>query len=180
MSVKSLTVVADDDGRDLCVLSRNIDGHLTGHGVDLRDFLRGYIITRQPKTADKRKTVSTIGWLAVTLITEFKTGMGDFELLPSGTRDTGEEYIYTVYARHTSRKLPSLLNLRVEVTYPRYAEINPNNDSKTTIIYDGLLDEFDPPEVQAQWSQGQDELNHSADTRVAQTRAAQVGTHKTQ
>jgi hypothetical protein len=85
MSVKSLTVVLDDDGKEVCVLSRTLDGHLTGHGVDLKNFLRGFIITRQSKSADSRKTVASIGRLAALLIAEFQAGTGDFELLSPGS-----------------------------------------------------------------------------------------------
>lgn len=172
MSVKSLTVVLDDDGREICVLMRTLDGHLTGHGVDLRNFLRGYIISRESKSADNRKTTSTIGRLAAKLIAEFNSGVGDFELLPCGTRRVGEEYIYFVLARHASPATPSLLNLRVEAVFQHYAEIEPENKSRTTVIYDGLLDEFDPHETQVQWSHGQDELDHFSEIQSPLAREA--------
>lgn len=167
MSVKCLTVIPDDEGKDVCVLSRTIDGYLTGHGEYLRNFLRGYLITREAKAMDHRNAAPTIGRLAAKLIAEFKAGIGDFELLPAGTRDQGEEYRYTICARHSALKIPSLLNLRVEVAFPRYAEIDSSNASKMTVIYEGLLDEFDPHEVQAQWEHGEEELNHFVDNQVA-------------
>ncbi len=167
MSVKSLTVITNDEGKDVCVLSRDIDGYLTGHGEYLRNFLRGYLITREAKSKDNRKAITKIGRLAALLVAEFKSGIGDFELLPAGTRDQGEEYLYTIYARHSSLKTPSLLNLRVEVAFPQYSEIDPSNNSRMTVIYDGLLDEFDPHEVQSNWEHAEDELDHFVDSQVA-------------
>lgn len=89
MSVKSLTVVLDDDGKEVCVLSRTLDGHLTGHGVDLRNFLRGFIIKRGSKSADSQKTVANIGRLAALLIAEFHSGTGEFELRSPGVHEGG-------------------------------------------------------------------------------------------
>jgi hypothetical protein len=179
MSVKSLTVVADDDGRDVCVLLRTLDGHLTGHGAELRAFLRGYIIARS-RIIDGEKAASTIGRLASALVSEFSVGIGDFELLPSDTRHVGEEYVYTVYAHHTIPKMPSLLNLRIEADFSRFkTNDSADDDKRMTVIYDGLLDEFDPMEVLAQWSHGPDALQDYVDARVAQARAAVVGSHTT-
>lgn len=180
MSVKSLTVVLDDDGKEVCVLSRTLDGHLTGHGVDLRNFLRGFIIKRGSKSADSQKTVANIGRLAALLIAEFHSGTGEFELRSPGVHEGGQEYVYTVYARHTVPTTPSLLNLRIETAFLSYAEIDPDNGSKTTVIYDGLLDEFDPHEVHDQWSHAQDDLSHGADPKIVHARSTAASASKIQ
>ena len=148
MGVKSLTIVLDDEGTEICVLQRSIDGYLSGHGEDLKRVLRGHVITREYRSKDHSKAAVSMEHLAVLLIKDFRWGVGFSELLPCGTRDRGEDYVYTVYPRHTSPKLPSLLNLRVEAVFPKYTGPDLNKESTRTVIYDGLLDEFIPNEVQ--------------------------------
>lgn len=167
MGVKSLTVVLDDEGRDICVLSRSIDGYLSGHGEDLKRFLRGHVINRELPTKDNRKVAASMGHLAVLLIKNFRLGIGLFELLPCETRDQGEEYVYTVYPRHTSAKAPSLLNLRIEAPFPSFTGLGPSLESSRTLIYDGLLDEFDPKEVEAQWECSEEDMDKLVDAEVA-------------
>lgn len=175
MGVKSLTVVLDDEGRDICVLSRSLDGYLNGHGDDLKRSLRGHVIAREVRSKDHRKIAYSMGHLAVLLIKEFRWGIGIFELLPGGTRGCGEEYIYTVYPRHTSPKAPSLLNLKVETLFPGYTGNDLPKASTTTVIYDGLLDEFDPNETQARWEYSETELDHLVDTEIEIGSAAKAG-----
>ncbi len=167
MGVKSLTVVLDDEGRDICVLSRSIDGYLSGHGEDLKRFLRGHVVTRELRTKDNRKVATSMGHLAVLLIKDFRSGIGLFELLPCETRDQGEEYVYTVYPRHNSTKAPSLLNLRIEATFPTFTGPDRAGESTRTVIFDGLLDEFDPKEVEAQWECSEEDMDKLVDAEVA-------------
>ncbi|MBK8464936.1 MAG: hypothetical protein IPL32_03820 [Chloracidobacterium sp.] len=175
--MKSLTIVLDDEGRDICVLSRSIDGDLTGHGDDLKRLLRGHLITRESRSKDHHKVAFSMGHLAVTLIKDSKWGIGFFKLLPCGTRDYGEEYIYTVYPRHTASKTPSLLNLRIETLFPEYTGTDSPKNHTWTVIYDGLLDEFNPNEVQAQWECSEDELDQLVDTEIALAASATASSH---
>ena len=177
MGIKSLTIVLDDEGRDICVLSRSIDGYLTGHGDDLKRLLRGHVITRESRSKDHRKIAFSMGHLAVILIKDYRWGIGFFELLPGGTRDQEAEYIYTVYPRHTASKIPSLLNLRVEALFPEYTGTPLPKDYTRTVIYDGLLDEFNPNEVQAKWECSEDELDQLVDTEIALAESATTSSH---
>src|SRR5690349_21004379 len=114
MSVKCLTVVLDDDGKEVCVLYSSTNGQLTGHGEDLKALLCGYTIIHNLRSKDRANIAVNLRHLAVILIKKIRPINGLLEMLPSGTRNIGEEYVYTVYPRHTSAKLPSLLNLRIE------------------------------------------------------------------
>ncbi|MEP6789507.1 MAG: hypothetical protein ABJB40_13795 [Acidobacteriota bacterium] len=172
MSVKSLTVIQDDGGNDICVLSRNINGDLTSHGEELKRFLRGCVISKDGYIKDSRHSAASMGHLAVQMIKRLQINIGLIEMLPAGTRDQGEEYIYSIYPRHALLEQPSLLNLRVEAAFPHYTEIDPNNQSKMTVLYDGLLDEFDANVVRAQWEHAADELDHFVDTQVELAKSA--------
>src|SRR4051794_34158054 len=114
MSVKCLTVVLDDEGRELCTLSLGVNGQLTGHGRELKQLLRGYAVVHDLRIKDRRATALSPGHLAVLLIRRLRPIAAPLEMQPVGTRSTGEEYIYTIYPRHTSSKFPSLVNLRIE------------------------------------------------------------------
>lgn len=174
MGIKSLTVVSDDDGKDVCVLSRDMDGDLTGHGAYLRKFLRGFIIARRSRPADQRSTVPSMGRLAAILIAEFRSGIGEFELLPSATRGVDEDYVYTIYPRHSTPSTPSLLNLRVEAAFASHRGSSQGTDTMT-VLYDGLLDEFEPCGVLDHWSCTSDEFESRLDAHITTVRATATG-----
>lgn len=173
MSLKCLTVVIDDDGSEICVLARGGNGDLNGHGEDLKQFLRGFAIVRDLKVKDRRSVAVNMGQLACLLIKHIRTNLGTVELLPTGTRSVGEEYIYSVYPRHAAEVCPSLLNIRVEISHPSYSDIDPANESTMTVVYDGLLDEFNPPQVLMNWERTSDLLaDHPRVQRTAANAAA--------
>jgi hypothetical protein len=157
MSVKCLTVVLDDDGKEVCVLYSSTNGQLTGHGRDLKDLLRGYTITHDLRSKDRSRVACSMGHLTVILTKKIRPINGLLEMLAG--RNVGEEYVYTLYPRHTSLKLPSLLNLRIEA-----ASSLSSKDAAKIVIYDGLLDEFEPHAVEAEWS-------HPADLPKQETQA---------
>jgi hypothetical protein len=166
MAVKCLTVVLDDEGRELCTLSLGINGQLEGHGRELKELLRGYAIVHDLRIHDRQATATTMGHLAVLLIRKLRPIAALLEMQPLGVRNTGEEYIYTIYPRHTSAKLPSLLNLRIEVAISK--------DAAKTVIYDGLLDEFDPHAVEVEWSHPADEPKKDKKTEARAAKAAKA------
>ena len=94
MGTRSLTVVKED-GKDVCVLYRQMDGYPSGHGVELCIFLKGMRITNGI-SGDSTNTANGMGCLAAQMVYHFKDGIGQFYLYPSGTRDVWEEYIYIV------------------------------------------------------------------------------------
>lgn len=174
MSIKSLTVVLDDDGREICILFRNLDGDLNGHGDYLRRVLRGHVITRTFCVKEHRKAAVSMGQLAVLLIREFRYSIGLLELKPCGTRGLGEEFVYTVYPRHASPNFLSLLNLKVETYFPLQSENDLPAKQTTTVIYDGPLDEFDANHVQSQWECREEEVDILVDRQIEMARSAKA------
>jgi hypothetical protein len=166
MAVKCLTVVVNDDGQELCTLSLSVNGQLTGHGRELKQLLRGYALVHDLRIKDRRATAFSSGHLAVLLIKRLRSMPALLEMQPVGVRNQGEEYVYTIYPRHTSSKLPSLLNLRIEMC-------SRSQDTRT-VIYDGLLDEFDPHAVEAEWSHPADQQNKDTNSEPETAKAAKV------
>ena len=126
MGTRSLTVMQQADGTEIAVLYRQMDGYPDGHGKDLADFLKGRKVVNGIGDSDKHN-FNGAGCLAASIISHFKNGIGSFYLHPAGTRDTGEEYIYTVGIQGDA------ITLLVEAGYP-----------PTKPLYDGPVDDYAP------------------------------------
>lgn len=96
MGTRSLTVFQETDGTEIAVMYRHFDGYPTGHGDELARFLAGFKIVAGLGTGDKAPVANGIACLAAQVVAHFKTEPGGFYLHAAGTRDIGEEYVYTV------------------------------------------------------------------------------------
>lgn len=98
MGTRCLTIVEDEQGKELVTLYRQFDGYPEGHGAELKSFLHGFHIVNGISDRNAKKTANGAGCLAAQLVTHFKSQsrLGGFYLYPQGTRDVGEEYIYRV------------------------------------------------------------------------------------
>ena len=111
MGTRSLTVFNDEwKNEEIVVLYRQYDGYPEGHGTDLLTFI------------DNMKSRNGMGCLAAQVISHFKEETGNFYLYSAGTRDIGEEFIYTLY--YTEE-----LNIKVQDTY----------NGEDNIIFDGNI-----------------------------------------
>ncbi len=122
MSTRSLTVFVngdtsiaqpDQDTTEVAVLYRQCDGYPKGHGAQLAAILKGMAMSNGIGSRVKgRMPYNGMGDLAVRVISALKTQggsdirgdtgcdwPGNFYLYPAGTRDSGEEYLYTVSVR---------------------------------------------------------------------------------
>ena len=107
MSTRSLTVLPGRDG-ETAVMYRHSDGYPSGHGRELAEFLVRKTITdgipyrrdgHDFTDAERALTFNGPEDLAAALVTHFKNavdGPGEVYLYPAGTRDMGEEYVYTI------------------------------------------------------------------------------------
>lgn len=101
MGTRSLTVVVDkswDKEEEICVMYRQCDGYPSGHGEELRQFLRGMkIVNGINSTLRGTKFANGMGCLAAQMVAHFKKDReGGFYLHSSGKRGCGEEYIYII------------------------------------------------------------------------------------
>lgn len=124
MGTRSLTVIKDDWNDEICVLYRQMDGYIEGHGIDLVNYLKDTVIVNGISClCDKRQDFNGIHCLAASLVSHFKTGIGNFYLYPAKTRNCGEEYIYTIYTNDEKS-----VSIDVEICY---------NKEKYTILLNG-------------------------------------------
>jgi hypothetical protein len=98
VGTRSLTIISDD--KEICVMYRQFDGYIDGHGHELAAFLSGMTIVNG-LGGNKEKIANGASCLAAQVIAHFKVKPGDIYLYPSGTRDCGEEYTYFVTAKES-------------------------------------------------------------------------------
>ena len=111
MGTRSLTVFNNEmDNEEIVVLYRQYDGYPTGHGRDLLSFLNNMEIVNGISNNEERKIANGMGCLSAQVVAYLKEAPGDFYLHSAGTRDIGEEFIYTLY--YTEE-----LRIKVQDTY---------------------------------------------------------------
>ena len=126
MGTRSLTVFNNEmDNSEIVVLYRQYDGYPTGHGRDLLSFLNNMEIVNGISPNEKRKIANGMGCLSAQIVAYLKEAPGDFYLHSAGTRDIGEEFIYTLY--YTKE-----LRIKVQDTYDN------GND-----LFDGNLNQYE-------------------------------------
>lgn len=127
MGTRALTIVQEDNGQDICVLYRQMDGYPSNHGQELAELLKGRTIVNGIRHGhNNREQSNGMGCLAATIVVHFKTDIGGFYLHPSGSRDCGESYRYIVYPAGERIKL------RVESGY------------NGRVIFEDFADNFTP------------------------------------
>ena len=133
MGTRSLTVLQDNDGREIAVLYRQMDGYPEGHGAELARYLKPFHVVNGFGLGDKKgKAANGMSCLAAQLIAKFKRDIGGFYLHPAGTRDCGEEYVYTVYLQAGE------VCLRCKTAY-----------GDTKLLYDGPAHQWNTKAVRA-------------------------------
>ena len=165
MSTRSLTVMTDN-GEEVAVLYRQMDGYPTGHGQELVDFLKqfpnplvgdglgSYYLPRKKcwwcksETKDERIIANGAGCLFAQLVAHFKTTAGGFYLLPAGTRGRGTEYTYYVDVQGDIEIGDGSEDIYLIVAQSEQeSETFPNGmtmeGSPERIIWEGTLDEYD-------------------------------------
>ena len=110
MGTRSLTVFLDDEGKQLAVLYRQYDGYEEGHGRELREIVgKGKLVSGFTSDHARKPhgVFNGMGDLACRVIAGLKRksrepstvpedAIGGFYLLPLGSQDLDEEYIYTL------------------------------------------------------------------------------------
>jgi hypothetical protein len=100
MGTRSITVVKNNDDKEIVVMYRQYDGYPSGHGLELAEFLADYKICNGFGSAQsKGKWANGMDCLAGQIIVHFKSYsmLGGIYLHPAGTRQVDEEYTYFVY-----------------------------------------------------------------------------------
>lgn len=137
MGTRSLTIIKDGgkSGKEIAVLYRQYDGSPDGHGKELADFLAGKRmvngISANPKTV-----INGPNALAAQVVAFFTDPQetGGFYLYPAGTRDCGEEYIYTLTAQADKP-----INLKVEAGFSNKVLFNDTPEEFLVALESGKL-----------------------------------------
>jgi len=112
MGTRSLTVFSDTwEDEEIAVFYRQYDGYPEGHGTDLLNLLKDTYIVNGITYGERRKIANGMECLSATVVSHFKDGPGNFYLHSAGTRDIGEEFIYTLYYNDKE------LKIKVQDTY---------------------------------------------------------------
>ena len=139
MGTRCLTVMNDSDGNEIAVLYRQFDGYPEGHGADLKDFLSPFAIVNGIHSGETRKIANGAGCLAAQIVVHFKgEEAGNIYLYPAGTRDCGEEYVYTLQPNGEN------INLTVQAGMMTFFGMPGTPQAEMQLLYDGDITKFDP------------------------------------
>lgn len=152
MGTRSLTVFKDANEEDpeFAVLYRQFDGYPTGLGADILECFKGKVVVNGYNDDNQ---INGGGDMAVQLIAflkqkesrsfNYKTSEytpkpvntpGGLYLHRPGTRDCGEEYIYTITCPRHPKDWAAKWEGKLLLTVEGYGKF----------LYEGLLDDFDP------------------------------------
>jgi hypothetical protein len=134
MGTRSLTVFKDGED-EVVVMYRQFDGYPTGHGADLKTWAKGKTLVNG-MGRDDGKIWNGVGCMAAACVAHFKSEPGGFYLYPAGTRDAGEDYVYTLYPDpswdpYDANRSRGQLFIKIEY-------------QDNTLLYDGPIDKLNP------------------------------------
>lgn len=138
MGTRSLTIVSDN-AVEYCVLYRQHDGYPEGHGRELLEFISNFQIVNGLSGETPPKTANGLDCFAAQLVAHFKKAAGNFYLYPSGWRDCGEEYIYTIYTKGGN---DNTLYLKIQAGDVSYFGMSGTPQESMVTIFDGIPDNF--------------------------------------
>ncbi len=154
MGTRSLTVFLDEDQTEIVVLYRHFDGYLLGHGAELKNFLDGFCIVDGYGCDTPQRAANGMNCLATQAVAHFKDGIGQFYLYGAGSRDIGEEYVYTVSCRSQR------IHLRVQAGAVAFFGLPGTKQGNMPPIFNGFIEDFVSEVVEGAWrEQAQDVPN---------------------
>jgi hypothetical protein len=134
MGTRSLTVVKEGKSELLCMY-KQYDGYPEGHGQDLVNFLAP--ITLVNGISDRKAIIANgMGCLAAQLVAHFKTEPGNIYLQVPGSRDLGEEWIYTIHEKNGK------IHLQVQSGRVTFFGLPGTKQANMPVLFDGPVTEF--------------------------------------
>jgi len=104
MGTRSLTKIIEkyDDNEEqvLTTMYRQYDGYMSGHGVDLAEWLSKFSVVNGISLDEEIQVANGTDCLAAQMFAHFKNGPGGIYLMHPDADDCGEEYIYYIYVHH--------------------------------------------------------------------------------
>lgn len=119
------------------------DGYPAGHGADLKEAFGEHVIVNG-LSGDSRKVANGMGCLAAQVVAHFKERPGGIYIYAAGTRDAGEEYIYTLYCAAQTGPL----RLKVQSGSMTFFGMPGSKQTSMNTLYDGPIADFDPSQAE--------------------------------
>lgn len=149
MGTRSLTVFKDGE-EEICVLYRQFDGHLDSHGMELKELLADMQVVNGISSRDA-KLANGMGCLTAQVIAHLKKEVGNFYVHPAGTRDCGEEYIYTLYCPDKPEfRKPAKVHVKIQAGAMTFFGAPGTKQEEMPVLYDGPIADFDPVKIEAE------------------------------
>ncbi len=145
MGTRSLTVFLDENGTEILAMYRHYDGYPTGHGADLKAFLSDFVVVNGYNNETPKRAANGMNCLVAEVIAHFKEGIGNIYVYPAGTRNCGEEYIYTVYYKDGN------IALKLQAGCVTFFGFPGTEQANMPVLFDSEIAEFDPETVEKAW-----------------------------
>lgn len=136
MGTRSLTVIKDKD-MEICVIYQQYDGYPSGVGKILKDICKDIKIINGFGGEKMGESANGMSCFAAQMVKARKEKIGNVYIYPTGTRDCGEDYVYTIYPGESNYG-----NCGPRV----WQSLNIKCESGSKVIYDGPAALFDTDE----------------------------------
>lgn len=151
MRTRSLTVIQELSGKEICGLYRSNDGGLAEHGAELKAFLEDFRVVNGIGVVSREKVAFGMGCLAAQIIAHFAREPGGCYLCRPRTNDCNEDYLYTIYHERQSRVSWPVISIQVRAGSPLPFGLPGTRRDHMPVIYNGSVKDFDPVEVELAW-----------------------------
>ena len=104
MGTRSLTKVIETwknkkgkkQRRPITTMYRQFDGYMSGHGLELAEWLSQYTVVNGIRINETRKIANGIDCLAAQMFAHFKDGAGGIYCMHPDAEDCWEDYLYEI------------------------------------------------------------------------------------
>ena len=97
MSTHAITKFVEEDDEVVCAFYTHCDGYPTGHGKDLKEFLKDFVITAGLCISKDHPTANGAGCLAAQVVKHFKDAPGHTYMINPNCK-WSTSYTYTIKA----------------------------------------------------------------------------------
>ncbi len=95
-----ISIKENEDEKDYCTCYRQYDGYPKGLGLELLEYIKGKQVVNGFNPLHKfHEAFNGIGDFCASLVANLKQDIGDFYIEKVGTRNVGEEYVYTLIVK---------------------------------------------------------------------------------
>lgn len=138
MGTRALVIIEDETGKHLATLYNQYDGYPEGLGVKLFGIAGDGRLVNGLRVGDESKQFNGMGCLAASVVAALKDGPGNVYMVPEGTADVGEEWVYSLYPQDGQ------IMLRVMEGCVTFFGLPGTDRQNMPTRYNGFLAQFTP------------------------------------